>query len=122
MLVIAVVILAVGILAWILRPRREASRSRKYASLFVAGPLFLLAVLAIVFQLAHNSAGNISVADSSNWLFVAGILSVAGALIASAVLALARLTEVSKGMAFGACISVAVSVVELGLLEWLGGV
>lgn len=122
MLVILVVILAVGVLGWILRPRREASKPRKYASLFVAGPLFLLALLAIVLQLAHNAGGDISVADSSNWLFVAGILSVAAALITGAGLALARLTEVSKGVAFGACISVAVSVVELGLLEWLGGV
>ena len=85
-------------------------------------PPFIVAIAAIVFQLVHNAAGKTWVSDISNVCFIAGLGLIGAAILASAGLAFSHKGEVAKGIGFGVCIAVIVSIIEFGLLEWLGGV
>ncbi|MCJ7654704.1 MAG: hypothetical protein MUO97_05290 [Dehalococcoidia bacterium] len=122
MIVIIPLFIAVCIVAWWLRPRKNISKSRKYAILSVIIPSLVLAVTAVVFQLLQNATGNVEVSDISNTLFIAGILVIGAAILALAGFAVARKGEIAKGIGFGICIAVLVSIIELGLLEGLAGV
>ncbi len=114
--------IAVSIVAWVLRPRKNMSKSHKYAILLVTLSSLVLAITAVVFQLLQNTTGNVEVSDISNTLFITGLFVIAGAMLALAGLAVAHKGEIAKGIGFGICIAVVVSIIELGLLEWLGGV
>jgi len=122
MIVIIPLFIAVCIVAWLLRPRRNISKSRKYAILSVIIPSLVLAVTAVVFQLLQNATGNVEVSDISNTLFIAGTFVIGAAILALAGFAVARKGEIAKGIGFGICIAVVVSIIELGLLEGLAGV
>jgi hypothetical protein len=114
--------IAVCIVAWLLRPRKNMSKSRKYSILSVAIPSLVLAVTAVVFQLIQNATGNVEVSDISNSLFIAGTFVIGAAILALAGFSVARKGEIAKGIGFGICIVVLVSIIELGLLEGLAGV
>ncbi len=122
MIVIIPLFIAVCIVAWWLRPRKNISKSRKYAILSVIIPSLVLALAAVVFQLLQNATGNVEVSDISNTLFIAGTFVIGAAILALAGFAVARKGEIAKGIGFGICIVVVVSIVELGLLEGLAGV
>jgi len=115
-------IIAIGVLAWILRPRKSVNKPRKVAILAAAIPPLVVAIAAVVFQLLHNAAGRTWVSEISNTCFIVGLGLVGAAILASAVFAFARKGEIAKGAGFGVCIAVVVSIIEFGLLEWLGGV
>jgi hypothetical protein len=115
-------IIAIGVVAWLLRPHKSMNKPRKVVILATAIPPLVLAIAAVVFQLLHNAAGRTWVSDISNICFIVGLGLVGAAILASAVFALARKGEIAKGAGFGVCIAVVVSIIEFGLLEWLGGV
>ncbi len=116
------VFVAVCIVAWMLRPRKNLSKPRKYAILSVILPSLVLAVTAVVFQLLQNATGNVEVSDISNNLFITGMFVIGAALLALAGFAVTRKWEIAKGIGFGICIAVLVSIIEFGLLEGLAGV
>jgi len=115
-------IIAIGVVAWILRPHKSMNKPRKAAIFATAIPPLVVAIAAVVFQLLHNVAGRTWVSDISNICFIVGLGLVGAAILASAVFAFARKGEIAKGAGFGVCIAVVVSIIEFGLLEWLGGV
>jgi len=122
MIVIIPLIIVIGILAWVLRPGKETKTHRRNAILATVFLSLAVAIAAIIFQLIHNAAGTIEVAEISNTLFIVG-LGLIGAYILGAIgFVLARKRDIAKGIGFGICIAVIVSTIELGLLEWLGGV
>ena len=122
MIFIIPLFIAVCIVAWMLRPRKNISKSRKYAILSVILPSLVFAVTAVVFQLLQNATGNVEVSDISNNLFITGIFVIGAAMLALAGFAVMRKGEIAKGIGFGICIAVLVSIIELGLLEGLAGV
>ncbi len=122
MIVIIPIFITVCIVAWLLRPRKNISKSRKYAILSVIIPSLVLALTAVVFQLLQNATGNVEVSDISNTLFIAGIFVIGAAILVLAGFAVARKWEIAKGIGFGICTAVLVSIIEFGLLEGLAGV
>ena len=122
MIVIIPLLIIVGILAWLLRPGKSPSIPRKVAILATVISSGVLAVAAVIFQLVHNAAGKTWVAETSNTLFIIGIGLITAGIFASAGFAIGRKSELAKGTGFGVCIAIIISVIELGLLEWLGGV
>jgi hypothetical protein len=119
MIIIIPLVILAGLIAWMLRPGRKPSGPRKAAILFTALPPLILAVVAVFAQLLHSSA---EVADISNTCFIVGLGLIAAAILASIGFALTRQSEIARGMGFGICVAVVISVIELGLLEWLSGV
>ena len=115
-------IIAIGVPAWILRPRKSMTKPRRVVILATAIPPLVVAIAAVAFQLLHNAAGGTWVSDIANACFIVGLGLVGAAILASAVFAFARKGEIAKGAGFGVCIAVVVSIIEFGLLEWLGGV
>ena len=122
MTLILPLVIVVGILAWVLRPRKSPTTARIAAILVTAIPQFVVAIAAIVFQLMHNAAGKTWVSDISNTCFLVGLALTGVAILASAGFAFARKGEIAKGVGFGICIAVIVAIIEFGLLEWLGEV
>ena len=122
MIVIIPLIIAVGILAWVLRPGKRSTNPRRVAILVTAIPPLIVAIAAVVFQLLHNAAAKTEVSDISNTCFIVGLGLVGAAILASAGFAIARKVEIAKGIGFGICIAVVVSIMELILLEGLAGV
>jgi len=122
MIVIIPLIIAVGVLAWVFRPGKRPTNSRRIAILVTAIPPLVVAIAAVVFQLLHNAAGKTWVSDISNTCFIVGLGLVVVAILASAGFAIARKGEIAKGIGFGVCIAVVISIIELALLEGLGGV
>ena len=122
MIVIIPLIIAVGVLAWVLRPGKRPTNPRRIAILVTAIPPLIVAIAAVVFQLLHNAAGKTWVSDISNTLAIVGLGIVGAAILASAGFAIARKGEIAKGIGFSICIAVAISIVELISLEGLAGV
>jgi len=115
-------IIAAGVLAWVLRPGKRSTNPRRVAILATAIPPLIVAIAAVVFQLLHNAAAKTEVSDISNTCFIVGLGLVGAAILASAGFAIARKGEIAKGIGFGICIAVVVSIMELILLEGLAGV
>ncbi len=115
-------IIAAGVLAWVLRPGKRPTNPRRVAILATAIPPLIVATAGVVFQLLHNVAAKTEVSDISNTCFIVGLGLVGAAILASAGFAIARKGEIAKGIGFGICIAVVVSIMELILLEGLAGV
>jgi len=122
MIYIIPIVIIVGILAWVLRPGKSQTTARTVAILATAIPPVVVAIAAVVFQLLHNASGKTWVSDISNTCFNVGLGLIGAAILASAGFAIARKGEIAKGTSFGICIAVVVSIIELLLLEGLGGV
>jgi hypothetical protein len=98
------------------------NKPRKVVIFATAIPPLVAAIAAVAFQLLHNAAGKTWVSEISNTCFIVGLGLVGAAILASAVLAFTRKGEIAKGTGFGVCIAFVISIIEFGLLEWLGGV
>jgi hypothetical protein len=122
MIVIIPLIIVIGFLAWVLRPGKKPTISRRIAILVTAIPALAAAVAAVTFQLLHNASGTVEVSDISNTLFIVGLGLVGAFILALIGFIVVRKGDIAKGTGFGICIAVVVSIIELGLLEWLGGV
>jgi hypothetical protein len=120
--VILPIIIIVGFLAWILRPGLKPTRPQKNAILVSVILSLAVAAAAVIFQLIHNAGGTIEVAEISNALFIVGLGLIGAGIIASIIFVIAHKKDIAKGLGFGVCLTVFISVGELGLLEWLGGV
>ncbi len=121
MIIILPLIIVIG-LAWWLNPGKNPSSPRKIAILATVIPVLMLAIVSTVFQLLHNAAGTIEVSDISNICFIAGCGLIGISAIAAVGLALLQKKDIARGLGLGVCLSVAISIVEFGVLEWLGGV
>ncbi len=122
MIFIVPLIIAVGVLAWVFRPGKSPTKPRKVAILATAIPPLVVAIAAIVFQVLHNAAGKTWISDISNTCFIVGLCLIGAAILASAGFAFVRKGEVAKGIGFGICIAVVVSIIEFASLEWFAGV
>jgi hypothetical protein len=122
MIVIVPLIVATCVLAWVLRPGKRPTNPRRVAILATVIPPLVIAIAAVVFQLIQNATGNVEVSDISNTLFITGIFVIGAAMLALAGFAFTRKGEIAKGIGFGICIAIIVSIIELGLLEGLAGV
>jgi hypothetical protein len=121
MILIIPLVIIVGILAWILRPGKTATRSRKFTALATIIPVLVISIAAVIFQLIQNANATKEVSNIANACFVAGVILIVAYILTAIGFALAHKSESAKGIGFGICIAVAISVVDLGLLEWLGG-
>jgi hypothetical protein len=122
MIVIIPFVIFILVVAWMLRPGKSPTGARKAAIAAAVIPPVLAAIAAIVFQLAHNAAGETSVSGSSNTLVVVSEGLVCAAIAAAVALAFKHKGEAARGAGFGGCIGIIILIIELGLLEWLGGV
>jgi len=112
-------VIVMGVLAWVLRPREKLTSSHRLAMLVIVILPVLVAVAAVVVQLLH---GNTEVSDTSNILFIVGLCLAGVAVLASAGFAIRQRAGIARVTGFSACIAIIVIAVEFGLLEWLGGV
>jgi len=115
-------IIVIGVLAWVLRPGKRPSNPRRLAILATVIPPVVVAITAVIFQLLHNATGKVEVSDISNTFFIVGLGLIGIEILVLAGFALAHKGEIAKGMGFGLCIAVALSVIEFALLEGLAGV
>jgi hypothetical protein len=122
MIIILPLIVLIGIIAWLLRPGRKPTGVRLFAILLTVVPSLLVGVAAVAVQLLHNSNGSREVSDISNTLFLVGLGLTAIAILSCLGFAIGRKWDIIRGVGFGACISVFIAILDLGLLEWLGGV
>ncbi|HEY5555589.1 hypothetical protein [Acetobacterium sp.] len=122
MIIIIPLCILIGLLAWRLRPHKHETRSSRIAIFATILPSAVMAIAAVAFQLRYNASGVISVAEASNSIFVAGLIFIGVGILVSICFALFRKKDITKSIGFGLCISFFITVVELGLLEWLGGV
>ena len=122
MIIIIPLVVATCILAWVLRPGKSPTNLRKIAILATAIPPLVVAAVAVIFQLWHNAAGRTWVSDISNTCFIISIGIVGLAILATVGFVVARKWELARGMGFGICMGVLISIIELAVLEWLAGV
>ena len=105
-----------------LRPRKRTIEPRRATILATVIPPVVVAIAAVVSQLLHNATGKEGVSDISNTCFIIGLGLIGAAILALAGFAIARKGEVAKGIGFGLCIAVVLSLIEFALLEGLAGV
>jgi len=122
MIITIPLIIAAGVLAWVLRPGKSPARPRMTATLVTAIPPLIAAIVAVIFQVLHNTAGRTWVSDMANTCFIVSIGLVGAAVLATVGFLIARKWETAKGIGFGICIGVIISIIEFGVLEWLAGV
>jgi hypothetical protein len=122
MIIIVPLIIAIGVLSWVLRPGKSPTKPRRVAILATAIPPLVVAIVAVIFQVLHNTAGMTWVSDTSNTCFIVSIGLVGAAILSVVGFVIARKWEIAKGIGFGICIGVFIAVIELMLLEWLAGV
>lgn len=122
MVIIIPLIVATCVLAWVLRPGKSPTRPHRVAILATAIPPLIVAIAAVIFQVLHNAAGKTWISDISNICFIVTIGLVGAAIFATVGFVIARKREIAKGIGFGICIGVFISVIELAVLEGLGGV
>jgi hypothetical protein len=122
LIVIIPLAIIVGVLCWVLRPGKKPGASRMIAILVTVILSSSVAIAAVVFQLLHNASGTVEVSGISNTCFVVNLSLIGAYLLTLAGFGVVRKWDIAKGIGFGICIAVEVAIVELGLLEWLGGV
>ena len=122
MQVILPLVILLAILAWLLRPGKNPTKVRTITILTTVIPQFVILIAAVVFQLLHNAAGMTWVSEISKTIFLLGLGLIGVAILISIGLTIIRKGEVAKGVGFGICITIVVSIIDFGLLEWLGGV
>lgn len=96
------------------------SKSRKYAILSVTLLSLVLACTAVVYQSLQNATGKF-VSGVSVTLSITGYILIGAAILASAGFAITDKGEIAQGIGFGICIAVVLSIIELGLLQWMVG-
>ncbi|WKY48167.1 hypothetical protein Q5O24_02205 [Eubacteriaceae bacterium ES3] len=122
MIIIIPLSVLIGVLAYLFRPR---STDTKHARLFGLGVMilsFVLALVSVVVQIIHNTAGEISVSEISNNLFIGGFFGLGAGILVAFVLMIAGKKEIARNIGFGLCLTFFILVIELALLEWLAGV
>jgi hypothetical protein len=121
-IIIVPLMIVVGVLAWVLGPGKSPSKPRRVAILASVIPPLVVDIVALIFQVLHNMAGMTWVSDISNTCFIVSISLVGAAIFALVGFAIARKWEIARGIGFGICIGIIVSIIGFGVLEWLAGV
>jgi hypothetical protein len=122
MIIIIPLVIFVCAIAWFLRPGRSPSKPLIIAILVIAVPVLAASLAAVIFQLLHNAAGMAWVSDASNICFIISMGLICLAILAIVGFAIARKWEIAKGMGFGVCLGILISIIDLAVLEWLAGV
>jgi hypothetical protein len=122
MIVIVPIVMIAGALLWALWPRKAPTRPRKTGIIATVIPPAAVAIAAVIIQAGYSASSKEGVSDISNGLFITGLSITGILLIACAVFAALRKGEIAKGIGFSTCIAVILLMIELGLLEWMGGV
>lgn len=122
MIVILPLFVVIVILAWMLRPRKGMSNSSKVAIITTIVLAVIAAAAALTSQLLYTATGTVEVSEIANICFIVGMGLVVVYILASIGFVIAHKGDIAKGIGFGICIAVFISIIELGLLEWLGGV
>jgi len=122
MIVTIPLIIAVGVIAWMIRPKEKPTGSVRLSIFVTIIPPCLALLLAIASQLLGNVAAIAGVSVLANTFFVIALGLVGIALIVLIVLAVKRKGEVVRAIGFGICISFIICILVFGLLEWLAGV
>lgn len=122
MIIIVPLFIATGIIAWVLRPGMSPAKPIRVAILATVIPPLVVAIVAVTFQVLHNAAGMTWVSDISNTCFIISISLIGAAILATVGFVIARKWKIAKGIGFGVCIGVIISVIEFGVLEWLAEV
>jgi hypothetical protein len=122
MIVMVPIVMIASALLWALWPRKAPTGPRKTAIIAAVIPPAVVSIAAVIIQAGYYAAGKEGVSDISNALFIAGLGILGILLITCAVFAAIRKGEIAKGIGFSTCIVVILLMIELGLLEWLGGV
>ncbi len=122
MIIIVPLVIIVGVLGWLFRPRIGITKSRKLSIIVVILPSLAVGITAAVLQLIYHANGDYGVAELSNALFIVLFGLLCAVILAAIGFTILRKWEVVKGIGFGICISVVISVIVLALLEWLGEV
>lgn len=112
----------IGFLTYWLRPRPMDMRYTRFIGLGLIAVSAVLAISSVVIQLIHNTAGEISVSEISNNLFLCGFFVLPIGILIAFILAFAQKKELARNIGFGLCLTFYILVIELALLEWLGGV
>ncbi len=115
------IVIIVGILAWMLRPKKDLPKTGKNAILLISIPSLILAVVSVIIQLVQNSTGDTGLSDISNILFIVGAVIIIIAVILLAFFAIKHKAEIVRPLSFGICIAVIVCVAELFVLGLLAG-
>jgi hypothetical protein len=121
MILAIALIIVIGILAWILRPRERLTGTRRQSILATVIPIGFVAIAAIVFQLLQGAIWKTSISDISNTLYILGLCLIGVAILVSIGFTIKRKGEIAKGIGFSICISIIAYIVLFGLLEWLSG-
>jgi len=122
MIVTIPLIIVVGVIAWMIRPREKLVGPARVSILATIIPPCLALLLAIASQLLGNVAAIAGVSVPANTFFVIALGLVGIALIVLIVFAIKRKGEVVRAVGFGICISFILCILVFGLLEWLAGI
>ncbi|MBN1690376.1 MAG: hypothetical protein JW901_05090 [Dehalococcoidia bacterium] len=122
MIITIPLVIVSAILAWLLRPAKNMAIPRKVAILSTVIPILVIAIVAVIFQILHNMAGMTWVSSISNTCFIIAIGLIGAAILAVVGFVITRKWEIAKGIGFGICIGIIISIIEFGVLEWLAGV
>jgi len=122
MIVTIPLIIVVGVIAWMIRPREKPVGPTRVCLWATVVPPCLALLLAIASQLLGNVAAIAGVSVLANTFFVIALGLVGTALIVLIIFAIKRKGEVVRAIGFGICISFILCILAFGLLEWLAGV
>ncbi|MDK2904847.1 MAG: hypothetical protein PWR12_923 [Eubacteriaceae bacterium] len=122
MIIIIPLSILMGFLTYKLRPRSTDMRYARFTGLGAFIISAVIAVASVVIQIIHNTAGEISVSGISNNLFIGGFFFWLIGLAIAFILAFSQKKELARNIGFGMCLTFFILVIELALLEGLGGV
>lgn len=122
MIIIIPLVIVVGILAWLLRPKGKQVKSVKTAITATLIPPVAVTIASIITQLIQNAMGTVEVSYVSDILLMVGLGLIAAAILASVVFTVKRRWDITKGIGFSICISAIVFILGFVIVEWLAGV
>lgn len=111
-----------GVLAWLLRPKGEQAKPVSRAITGTLIPPVAVTVASIIAQLIQNASGTVEVSYISGVLLMVGLGMITAAVMSSAVFAVMRKWDITKGIGFSICVAAIVFIMGLFIVEWLGGV
>ena len=122
MIFILPIAIITGIVAWFLRPKKGTSRVRGMAVVVTVVVSLIVFFAALASQLLYSTSGHDGVSGVANDCFLVSLALVGAMIVALVVFLITRKVEIAEGTGFGLAISIFLTILELGLLEWLGGV
>ena len=122
MYIYILIVLIIGVLAWVFRPKWNMSKYSKYAMLSVISLSLVFLIAAVISQLIHNASGVVEISPIADAFSIANLVLAGATLLVVIGLVVKYKGETAKALGYGIFIAVALSVLEFGLLEWLAGV